>query len=266
VGEHKAQSGVSFGPEWKTNETWIRMADLARDYRAIPEVEFVHPLLVKFRLLYTYVTGMGGPYFSQDFVVTPDGILTRLQCLQKTPFALTIPLLENDGRPLNTQLTQHIASTSYSPQGDEQNFISLNKNTTIDDQSPSIQSTYGWLKPVRFQSPENSNDVFIYPRNAADPTAENFLDSFQWLENGFSSVLGSVKDKLYVGRTSAGGLGKAIDLDGDGKADVQFDQECNFILQLDRGKVKAAEADRRAEMQYRGNKYLLQPFFPISIE
>ena len=48
----------------------------------------------------------------------------------------------------------------------------------------------------------------------------------------FSSVLGRVKGTLYVGRTSAGGKGTAIDLDNDGKDDVIFSQTCAFILQL----------------------------------
>ncbi|WP_373497611.1 hypothetical protein [Aquiflexum sp.] len=260
------QSGVTFGPEWKIDGQWVRISDLPRDYRVIPEVEFVHPLLVKFKLLYTYVTGMGGPYFSQEFTVTPDGIMTRLKSLQNIPFGLTVPLLENDGRPLINNITDRIASTAYDKNGDEQNFISLNSNLVINKDSPAIQSTYGWLKPLRFQTDSLSNDVFIYPRNSSEPHAKEFLDSFQWLENGFSSILGTVSGNLYIGRTSAGGEGRALDINGNGEIDVQFDQLCRFILQLEEGKVVHAEADRKVKMIYRNKEYLLTPFQPLPID
>jgi len=41
----------------------------------------------------------------------------------------------------------------------------------------------------------------------------------------FSTVLGRVSGTTYVGRTSAGGLGADLDLDGDGSPDVRFDAD-----------------------------------------
>lgn len=92
------------------------------------------------------------------------------------------------------------------------------------------------------------------------------MESFQWLENGFSSVVGTVKDNLYIGRTAAGGRGKGIDINGDGKLDVKFSQECNFILQLEKGKVQKVEVDRKTRMYYKEKEFTINPHQPLTIE
>lgn len=261
----RARSGVTFGPTWREEDQWVRIADLHRHYRATPEVEFVHPLLVRFSLTYSYVTGRGGPYFRHDFVITPDGVYTELTSPQDEPFALTVPLLENDGRALETEVTERAAVTSYPDGGDEQSFIGLNADGRLVDEAASIQSTYGWLKPLRYESSEETTRLFVYPRSADDPSAEAVRESFEVGEHGFSSEVGRVEGTLYVGRTSAGGRGDAIDLDGDGTEDVTFSETCRFVLQLEDGVVRAVEADRDVRMKYEGDTYRLSPYSPVTL-
>ena len=87
----QARSGLTFAPTWREQGEWIRMADLHEHYRADAIVDFVHPLLVKFRLTYHYVTGRGGPCFHHEFIVTPDGVWTRLQPIQTVEYGLNHP-------------------------------------------------------------------------------------------------------------------------------------------------------------------------------
>lgn len=263
---YRPQSGVTFGPEWMERGIWVRIADLATNYQAIPEVKFVHPLLVKFTLHYTYVTGRGGPYFSQEFTITPDAVITRMHALQQTIHGVTVPLLENDGRELQLQVSDKMVGTKYPNGTDEQYFISLNKQVEIQHEAPSIQSTYGWLKPVRFESKEKSTDILIYPKKQGDPTAEEVLGTFEWTQDGFRSILGQVSGSTYLGPTSAGGEGKSMDLTGEGNKNAFFDKSCQFIFQLNEGKVTAVEADREVVLELNGREYTLAPFQPVYLD
>src|SRR5260370_12830546 len=84
----------------------------------------------------------------------------------------------------------------------------------------------------------------VYPESPWDPSADSVRTSFARNGTGFSSVLGSVVGNVYVGRTSAGGVGSAVDLNGNGTSDVTFSASTGFILQLANGRVTAIEADR----------------------
>lgn len=263
---YRALSGITFGPEWTEKDHWVRISDLATNYQAIPEIHFVHPLLVKFTLHYAYVTGRGGPYFRHDFTITPELVVTRLRSPQALPFGVTVPLLENDGRPLLTETKNNMVYTRYHENKDSQYFISLNKGFSIHADNPSIQSTYGWLKPFRFETEEASVDILVYPKSPSDPEAIDLQSSFQWTDDGFSTLLGNVNGKIYIGKTSAGGEGKEIDLNGDGLADVTFDSPCQFVLKLDNGKITAAEADRNVVMSHKRIMYKLEAFVPLQIQ
>jgi hypothetical protein len=78
-----------------------------------------------------------------------------------------------------------------------------------------------------------------------------------------------VVGNLYVGRTSAGGVGSAIDLDNDGNSagdnDVTFGASCGFILQLANGRVTAVEADRAVTAVVQGQTVTLSPFSPVTL-
>ena len=69
--------------------------------------------------------------------------------------------------------------------------------------------------------------------------------------------------KLYVGRTSAGGVATEIDIDGDGKSDVKFSTQCGFLLQLDNGKVIALETDRSVSAEIRGSRVTVKAHSPV---
>ena len=271
---YRAGSGLTFGPAWPESDAdgdtlWVRIADVARHYRATPTVTFVHPLLVRFELTYHYATGRGGPYFRHAFTVTPDGVLTRLASPSDSAFALTIPLLEDDGAPLRTSVAGGIARTAYTADGDEQAFLALDPTAVLESGGPSLRSTYGWLRPVRVRpstpAPGRTIDVFVYPHSPDDPSAETVRSSFRTTDDGFSSILGRVEGNLYIGRTAAGGVGDRIDLDGDGTDDVTFDTACAFVLQLRDGRVIASETDRAATMRYAGRTWRLTSYDPVSV-
>jgi hypothetical protein len=109
------------------------------------------------------------------------------------------------------------------------------------------------------------NATFIYPRNGEDPPSEEVRASFRLKEGGFESALGSVQGTLYAGRTSAGGQGRSIDCDGDGKPDAIFNDVCQFVLQLREGKILAIEADRKTAVQIRGKRIALDPYLPVRL-
>jgi len=107
--------------------------------------------------------------------------------------------------------------------------------------------------------------LFVYPRSPEDPAADRVGEGFNVAGEDFSSVLGRVEGTLYVGRTSAGGEGDGLDLDGDGRREVTFSHTCQFILQLAQGKVTAVEADRAVTMQYAGRTLALEAYVPVSL-
>jgi hypothetical protein len=265
VDSYGPQSGISFGPEWIEKGHWVRIADVASTYRAEAEIKFVHPLLVRFTIHYSYVTGRGGPYFSQEFILTPDLLVTRLKNAQNHPFGLTVPLLENDGRPLITAITNNMAHTGYSQNGDRQFFIGLNKDIKTVSDAPSIQSTYGWLKPIRFESQEESIDLMVYPKSASGISAQAMYENFEWTADGFITPLAEIKGNLYRGNNVAGGESDAIDLDADGKKDVVFSKKCGFMLQLIDNKVYRVETDQEVTMIYQGKSYRIAAFQPFTL-
>jgi hypothetical protein len=263
---YRYQSAVTLGPEWKERNHWVRIGDLPANYQAIPEVHFVHPLLVRFSVHYTYVTGRGGTYFTQDFILTPDAVVTSLRPLQPSKFGLTVPLLENDGRPLEIEVSDRMASTKYPDSEDSQHFIALNDQVHIDQSAPSLQSSVGWLKPLRFSTEEPQVDIVIYPRKGNDPLAESVAAGFRWTSDGFESALGKVFGTTYLGRWAGGGSGKTLDLNQDGKPDLVFDEVCNFVVRHHEGTPTAVESDRDVRVSISDNTYSLQAFVPLFLK
>lgn len=260
------QDGISFGPVWQQNNKWVRLADMARDYEGTVTTLLVHPLLVRFRVTYTYVTGSGGPYFHQEFIVTPDGVLTILSSPDQSQFGLTVPLLINDGRELDFKITSETASTGYFNSGDRENFIAINKVVEIKTDGEAIRSTYGDLLPVRFETPDERLMVFVYPQGGGDPDANEVREKFEIAEDGFSSILGKVDGNMYYGRHSAGGYGEKLDLNSDGNAELTFSKPCGFIARIVDGKIRAVETDAEVQMRFGGNDFLLQAYTPLEFE
>ena len=166
----------------KQGQKWQRLASSAKNYEGTLRVDFEHPLLVKFTVVYAPITGSGGSIFYHSFIVTPDGVLSSLSSPHEPGFGLTLPLLENDGRQLEVNIGERSASTRYPSQighGDEQHFLVVNDGDVTLETGESVQSTYGWLKPVRVTAEEEKIVVFTYPRSASDPDAASVHRSFQ---------------------------------------------------------------------------------------
>jgi hypothetical protein len=259
-----AGEGVTFAPAFLENGRWLRLASLAARYEGVWSVEFVHPLLVRCAVDYRPKKGEGGPTFRNEFILTPDGVysVVRKTSPDTVRWGVTWPLLENDGRPLVRTRGAYVESTGYTGSGDRQNFLAIAASAPEVTPEEALRSTYGDLRGVRVVTTEPANRTFVYPAGAGDPAPDAVRGSFQTTPDGFRSVLGRVAGTLYAGRTSAGGFGTEIDLDGDGKPEVRFSRECGFLLQLDRGKVTAIETDRAVTADVRGRRLALEAHSP----
>lgn len=151
------------------------------------------------------------------------------------------------------------------PEPDQQNFIAVGGPVRIDPSSPTVRGGYGDFQPLHITAADGGSvTTFVYPRRRGDPTATTVRDSFHRRDDGFSSALGRVVGTLYIGRSSAGGEGRGIDLDGDGRDEVTFDRDCAFVLQLHQGRITAVECDRPVTMTFGGKRHALQAFTPLS--
>jgi len=111
-------------------------------------------------------------------------------------------------------------------------------------------------------SPAAASRTFVYPHSAGDPEPEDLHDSFRFSPGGFASAIFRVEGNIYVGRTSAGGIGKRVEL-GDGKnSAAEFERECGFFLQLRKGKVIAVETDRDVRAIIQGRTVTLKAYTP----
>ncbi|GAA4430527.1 hypothetical protein GCM10023188_17260 [Pontibacter saemangeumensis] len=267
VRETKYGLGVSFAPTFLEGDTWVRLASLPDRYEAIFTTQFKHPLLVRCRIEYKPKVGQEGPIFTNDFVITPDGILSTLTTSSvTTEYGVTWPVLTFDGASnFSNSLTSHIASISIPGEADQQNFISLHPTPEITANDAVRRGAYGDLLPVRMVSGASTNATFIYPRSPGDPTAEAVRKSYVSSTDGFSTLVGSVAGNTYIGRTSAGGEGKAIDLNGDSFPDAIFSANCGFVLQLRNGSVFRAEANMAVTAFIQGQTVQLEPYTPVNI-
>ena len=256
--------GISFAPTYlEPGGHWTRLASVPRRHQGTFTVDFAHPLLVRCTVVYSGA----GPSFRNEFILTPDGIVSVTTSSTSLTWGMTVPLLTYDGaQTLRDSFGGRIARTSFSSGGDEQTFIALNPSAVLEDGGATMRSPYGDLWPIRIKTADEENRIFIYPRNGGDPSAEAVRDSFVYNSpTDFSSVLGKVSGNLYVGQTSAGGVGDQIDLNGDGIPDVTFSATCGFILQLQNGTVTKVETDRKVTATIAGQRYGLLAYTPVSI-
>jgi hypothetical protein len=240
-----ADGGVTFGPEFYEDGAWHRMADLSGRYRAEWRTEFVNPALVRGVISWHPLSGQSGPTFETQLWITPDGVFseTRKTSADSGLWAVTWPLLVNDGRPLNVQITKSVASASFKPGDDEESFLSVGGQTQIQSDTPTFRSSYGDLLPVRAIASAATDRTFIYPHNPAAPSAEIVRQSFRRTPDGFTSALGTVKGDLYIGKTIAGGEGNSLALVSGAAPDLILDHRCGFLAQLDHNKVAVIETD-----------------------
>jgi hypothetical protein len=255
--------GISFAPTFsESGGHWTRLASVPRRYQGSFSVQFAHPLLVRCTVVYSG----SDPSFRNEFILTPDGIVS-VTTSSRGNWGMTVPLLTDDGaETLKASFGERIARTSFPSGNDEQNFIALNPSASLEDGGATMRSPYGYLWPIRVTTPDRENRIFIYPRNGDDPSADTVRDSFVYNSpTDFSSVLGKVSGNLYVGRTSAGGVGNSIDLNGDGTPDVIFSAMCGFILQLQNGSVTKVETDQDVTATIADQTYRLSAYTPMSI-
>ena len=181
--------------------------------------------------------------------------------------ANTVRLEATEGSGLDIDELRVFPADATQAGPDQQAFIALGDSPApaIDATTAPRRSAYGDQRPLRVTNGGAALATFVYPRKAADPSAAAVRASFVRDGADFSSVLGRVRGDTYVGRTSAGGVGSGIDLDGDGTNDVTFDQSCSFVLQLDGGAVTAVEADRFVVFRHAGREIRLAPYTPVKL-
>jgi hypothetical protein len=257
--------GVTFAPEFFEKNKWLRMADLSARYEGVWSAALVHPLLVRCAVEYRPQKGQTGPSFRDELIVTPDGILSTVTKTSPDAFnwAVTWPLLENDGAQLVLAAADRLRMVSYPNGSDQQSFIAIEPAQFT--QEPLLRATYGDLRPVRVRSSGASRRTFVYPRSTGDPPAEVVRDSLVITADGFRSVLGRVSGTTYVGRSAAGGVGTAIDFDGDGVPDARFATECGFLIRLKGSKAVEVEVDRNVEATIQGKQIRLTSYRPAAL-
>jgi len=238
--------GVTIAPEFEQNGKWRRMADLSSEYRAEWHAEFVHPALVRGSIDWHPLTAHTGPSFETKLWITPDGVLaeTRRTSGDADEWAMTWPLLVNDGRPLMKSVAGAVAATSYDGAGDEENFIDVGGDTRVMGDGPTIRSTYGDLLAVRAVAGNGLQQTFVFPRSAGQPPAVEVRRSFRRTASGFASVLGTVEGDVYISSTMAGGEGNSITLLQQDQPALVFDRRCGFLARLSGGRVISVETDR----------------------
>ncbi len=257
--------GVTYAPEFLENGRWLRMADLSSRYEAAWSVDFVHPLLVRCALEYRPRAGGRGPAFRDDLILTPDGVFSTVRKTSPEPveWAVTWPLLENDGAPLSITRGERMRTVNFPGGSDQQSFIAAGPVEITD--GPALRSTYGDLRAVRVRGSSAALQTFVYPVSIPGQNAASVRDSLAVTPKGFRSLIGRVTGNFYVGRESAGGVGTALDLDEDGKDDVTFSEPCGFLLQLRDGLITAVETDRAVTARVRGKRVRLAAHVPATI-
>lgn len=254
---------ASFAPAFLEDGTWRRLGELAERYEGRATFEFVHPLLVRWSIEYRPRAGRSGPAFRHSFVMTPDAVLCTLTSTAAS-FGVTLPVLEDDGRQLTTSYGDGIARTSYPWLPDEQNYIALRGEAVLETGAARVRGGVGSVRPALLTVPGSPvNEVLVYPRNASDPSGASVRSSFVRSGADFTTSLGRVEGKVYVGRTSAGGFAREVDIEGDGRPEVRFDEDCNVVLQLDKGRVVAVEVDRPVMATLPGCRLSLDAHRPL---
>jgi hypothetical protein len=263
-GARTEAGSVALVPEWFSRGEWVRLPDMAEHYRGTLLPEFVHPLLVRARILYAPVTGVGGPAFTYELTLTPELVHVRVTSPSGTPFRQIVPVLENDGRALDVRPGTSIVATRYGEGGDEQTIIALG-DETFEAGGDSVLSTYGTLKPFRLASDANGAvELLIYPRSPGDPSPEAVRDSFVRSGDGFETVLGTVSGTTYRGRTAAGGYAAAFDIDGDHRPDAEFSEFTGAVVKHEQGSIIRVETDRTIEGRVDGILHAFEAYTPTS--
>ena len=144
--------GVTFAPTWPENGKWLRMAEQHARYEASFEALEASPGQTRFRLVYAPKPGLAGPRFIHELTVTPQNVRCRLTAEGAEEFGVTWPLLEDDGRPLEVTIGEREAAVRYPAGSDVQRYSTPQQGAKLTREEVRVQSTYGWLRPVRVEA------------------------------------------------------------------------------------------------------------------
>jgi hypothetical protein len=261
-----SQRGVTFGPTWRAGARWVRLADVPERYEGKFETSLATPALVLCAITYAPKPSASGPGFVLNLTLTPDGILVRTTAENAPEWGLTLPVLEDDGRgPLRLTVEPGIVRSGYDfggpAAGDEQTYLFEGAPAvSLDDDA--VKDSAGWIKPVRALA----GTVFVYPRNAAGPSAAAVRAGLRVTSEGFESPLVRVSGRIAIGRGYAGGMARALDLDGDGTPELTFSDETGFIARHRQGRITALETDRAVTARYRNRSLQLRSHEPLTID
>ncbi len=257
--------GVTFGPAFLENDAWRRMADLSGRYRAEWRTEIVNPVLVRGVIAWRPLPGQIGPAFETTLWITPDGIFseTSKTGADPLPWAVTWPLLVNDGRPLDVQITSSSGSTSFQPGGDVESFLAVGQHTKVESSAQTLRSSYGDLLAARAVTSDDIDRTFIYPHHADSPSVEAVEQSFHRTAGGFTTVLGQVEGDQYIGDSIAGGEGSSLSLVPGTPPSVTFERRCNFLAQREHDKIAAIEVDRDVVAHVANKRIALKAYQPV---
>ncbi|MDB5325914.1 MAG: hypothetical protein JWM57_1483, partial [Phycisphaerales bacterium] len=261
-GENPAtKAAFSLAPLVYTNGAYLRMAEMATKYTATFSAETTTAELTRVTMSYKPISSTSGlPTLSQTMTVTPDGVLMTVSSSVANVGA-TLPLLLNDGSALVASVGRNLASTAYSAKGDSLNYMVVDTGARISDPGITIAGATGDYDPlVATRAGRTTMSVFIYTKKASDPAAVSIQKSLLISKNNYTSALGRVVGTTYIGASGmAGGYGSAVDLDGDGIADVTFSKPVEWVMSLRKGVPRYVEADDLVTYHHAGLSYGLSP-------
>lgn len=262
-----SRQGVSFGPTWKeegyrASGRWTRLASVPQRYRGEFRAELATPALARCTVRYAPVEGSDGPVFTLRLTLTPDGMLARMESegIESHRVGWTLPLLQDDGRGrLQMHVGGGIASTAYREDGDQQVYL-VAGDAHLDASPDAVLGSPGWLRPVRAEA----DTVFVYPRKPGEPAAAKMLAGLQVDASGFRTPLVHVEGEIAIGNEYAGGRGRSVDLDGDGRAEIEFDRVTQFTARLHEDRIVALETDRDVTAHVQGRSVRLTAHRPVA--
>ena len=114
-------------PEFLENGQWLRLADLSSRYRGVWSTSRSTRCSCVAPSITVPVPDLPGPSFRDEFTLTPDGVLSVVTKISgdNSRWAVTWPVIENDGTPLERSGRQGIQTVRYPNGSDEQNFIAV---------------------------------------------------------------------------------------------------------------------------------------------
>jgi hypothetical protein len=156
--------GVTFAPSWLEDGKWLRMAEQFERYEARFEALSAEPDEVRCQLRYAPRAGKAGPEFLHDFTITPERITARLTAEGAVKFGASWPLLVDDGRSLEVEVTERGATVGYPGAGDRQTFRTPQDGARLVKEELRVRSTYGWLESVRAEAVDGVQVTVVEPR------------------------------------------------------------------------------------------------------